>query len=229
MKIQLTEKPEGVTIIEGFPGYGLVGTIVTEYLIDHLKPKMIGQFVYDELPATIAIHDGQLVNPMAIYYSKEFDLVILHTILNTAGHEWRIADLIVEMANDLKAKQIVSIEGVASQVPEDKTKLFYFGSEQLAKCGAEPIRESIIVGVTASVLLRYSNTSCIFAETNSQLPDSKASAKVIELLDCYLKLNVDPKPLLKQAETFEKKLKTMMRESKKIEKESEEKKMSYVG
>ena len=42
MKIVLTEKPKNAILIEGFPGFGLVGTITTEFLIDHLKAKKIG-------------------------------------------------------------------------------------------------------------------------------------------------------------------------------------------
>ncbi|MBR9703757.1 hypothetical protein GOV10_06965, partial [Candidatus Woesearchaeota archaeon] len=60
LKLELWKKPKGVTIIEGFPGFGLVGPITTEFLIDHLKTEQIGRFIYDDLPATIAIHDGKV-------------------------------------------------------------------------------------------------------------------------------------------------------------------------
>ena len=36
MKIELSTKPKSPTIIGGFPGFGLVGMIATEYLINHL-------------------------------------------------------------------------------------------------------------------------------------------------------------------------------------------------
>jgi len=42
-------------------------------------------------------------------------------------------------------------------------------------------------------------------------------------------LNVDPKPLMKQAAEFEKKLKGIMSKTRKAEEVSEEKKLSYVG
>ena len=82
MEIVLNKKPEGCTLIEGFPGFGLVGTIVTEYLVEHLKCEMIGEFVYDELPATVAIHKGSLIHPMSLYYNEKYNLLILHTILD---------------------------------------------------------------------------------------------------------------------------------------------------
>ena len=71
--------------------------------------------------------------------------------------------------------------------------------------------------------------SCIFAETHTSLPDSKAAAKIIGVLDKYLGLKVDYKPLLLQAEKFEDKLRGLLTESQKAQQISEKKKMSYVG
>ena len=36
MELKLTKKPKGVTILNGFPGIGLIGTISTEFLMEHL-------------------------------------------------------------------------------------------------------------------------------------------------------------------------------------------------
>lgn len=231
MKIELTKKPQNPIILEGFPGFGLVGTIVTEFLLEHLKCEKIGEFVYDDLPAMAAIHKGKLINPMAVHYSKKYNLVILQTILNPKGKEWDIADAIIEMAKKLKAKKIVSIEGVGSPQAAggEAMNLFYYGDEKLKAAGLKPIDESIVVGVTSSIMLRYPNAVCLFAETQSALPDSKAAAKVIEALDHYLNLKVDTKPLLKQAEDFENKLKGLMQQTSKTVQDSDKKYMSYLG
>ena len=71
--------------------------------------------------------------------------------------------------------------------------------------------------------------SCVFAETHTSLPDSKAAAKIIEVLDKYLGLKVDYKPLLLQAEKFEGKLRNLLTEGQKAQQISEKKKLSYVG
>lgn len=229
MKINLKKIPKGVTIIEGFPGFGLVGTISTEFLIEHLKAELIGEFEYDDLPATAAIHKGKLVKPMAVFYDKKNNLVILHTILNVKGHEWKIADAIADLAKKTKAKEIISLEGVASMVADVKQqKIYTFGSKHLHSLG-QPISESIIVGVTAALMLKHEKVSCIFAGTSSQLPDSKAAASVIEVLDKHLGLAVDTKPLLKQADEFEKKLKGLMKNTQAVTKTAEDKSMSYFG
>ena len=232
MRIELTKKPQNSIIIEGFPGFGLVGTIATEFLIDHLKTELIGEFVYDDLPAMAAIHNGQLIKPMAVHYSKEYNVIILQTILNPKGKEWEISAAIIDMAKKLKAKNIISLEGVGGPPNLTKPKdvnLYYYGDKKLGKFGLKPIDESIIVGVTSCIMLRYPKSICVFAETQSALPDSKAAASVIQALDKYLKLNVDYKPLLKQADDFENKLKGLMQQSSKAEEESDKKYMSYLG
>jgi predicted ATP-grasp superfamily ATP-dependent carboligase len=69
----------------------------------------------------------------------------------------------------------------------------------------------------------------LFAETHSSLPDSKAAANVIEVLDKYLGLDVDSKPLLKQAEVFEAKLKTLMQQTAGSKEQQERKALSYIS
>ncbi len=61
MQIKLTKKPKNRILIWGFPGFGIVGTIAIEFLLDHLNVERIGKIVFDEMPATIAIHEGKIV------------------------------------------------------------------------------------------------------------------------------------------------------------------------
>jgi uncharacterized protein len=227
MNIVLNKRPVSPVIIQGFPGFGLIGTIATEFLIEHLHAEKIGEFVYDELPATVAIHQGKLVKPMEVYYAKKENIIILHTILAPKGVEWMVARQIVDVAKKLKAKELICLEGVMSPAGED---IYYFGGKNTEKLtNAKPIQESIIMGVTASIMALYPHATCFFAESHSQLPDSKGAAKIIETLDKYLKLKVDPKPLIAQAELFEQKLKGILSQTSKASMEKERKDMSYLG
>lgn len=236
MDIILKKKPQNATIIEGFPGFGLVGTIASEFLIEHLECELIGKFWFEDLPATVAIHGGEIIHPVGIYYNKKYNLVIIHAISGATGIEWKIADLIDDLAKRLKAKEIISLEGVGSATPTDTNRVFYFSKDQklgkkLKDAGLEPLNEGIIMGVTSAVMLKAQAAplSCIFAETHSSLPDSKAAAKVIEALDKYLGLKVDYKPLIAMAEKFEEKIKGLMQQSKTAMTEKQKKELSYVG
>ena len=95
MRMKLKKKPKDVTIIEGFPGFGLVGTITTEFLLEHLKAELIGNFMFEEMPTIVAIHDSKLVHPMGIYHDKKYNLLIFHMVTSTQGYEWKVGEALV--------------------------------------------------------------------------------------------------------------------------------------
>lgn len=236
MQIKLWKKPKNPIIIEGFPGFGLVGTIASEFLIDHLKTEMIGKVIFEDAPPVVAIHQNKVVEPMGIFYCKRYNIVILHVITTSSGFEWKLADVLVDLAKELNAKEIISLEGVGSSGIKAASNSFYYTNEEnkrkvLDNIGLKPLKEGIIMGVTGALMLKVDGRSlcCLFADTASNLPDSKAAAKVIEALDRYLGLEVDPKPLMAQAAQFEDKLKSILGSSQKAQEISEKKKLSYVG
>ena len=65
----------------------------------------------EHLP-TIAIHQGEIIDPISIYYNKKANLVIIHSITNAAGIEWQAAEMISAIVKDLDAKEIICVEGV---------------------------------------------------------------------------------------------------------------------
>lgn len=237
MELKVTKKPKNPILIVGFPGFGLVGTISTEFLIEHLETEQIGRLATDELPAIVAIHQNKVVDPLGIFYSKKYNIVILHAISALKGIEWKLADAIEKIVKDFGVKEIISLEGVGSGDGSVKdSRVFYYTKgikrkKVLEKTGIVPLKEGIIMGVTGALLLKIENkpVSCFFAETATDMPDSKAAAKIITALDKYLGLKVDTKPLLEQAEKFEDKLKSVLTKSKEAEEMSEAKRMSYVG
>ena len=235
MKLILKQKPKGVILINGFPGFGLIGTIGTEFLVEHLKTEKIGIIHMDELPAMIAIHQNKVIEPISLHYNKEYNLVLVHAINVGKDLGWKLAQAIEDLAKQLQAKEIISLEGVGSP-NQDSGKVFYYSTadgkvSKKLQTVANPLMEGIIVGATGALLARNNTVPIValFAEAQSNLPDSKAAADIIKVLDAYVGLNVDTAPLLKQAQLFEKKLKGIMQKSQDAEELHEEKKLSYVG
>lgn len=237
IKLVLKKRPKGVTIIEGFPGIGLVGTITTEFLTEHLKTEKIGSIAVDDVPAIVAVHGSKVIEPISIHYNQKYNIVIVHSISLGKGTGWDMADMIQDLAQQLSAKEIISIEGVGSMKPTGTTNVFYYTTNDKNKPrlekSAKPLKEGIVVGVTGALLARREHyatpVTAFFAETQSQLPDSKSSAEIIRALDTYLNLAVDPKPLLKQAQQFEGKLKDIMLQAKKTTDLQKKKQPSYFG
>jgi predicted ATP-grasp superfamily ATP-dependent carboligase len=184
-----------------------------------------------------AVHGSKVVEPISIHYNKKYGLVVVHAISIGKGMGWDMADVIQDLAKQLNAKEVISIEGVGSmQQNVGDSKVYYYTSKQ--KNGAAldkvalPLKEGIVVGVTGALMARGSNSTlpytALFAETQSNLPDSKSSAAIIRALDKYLNLDVDPGPLLKQAQQFEGKLKGLLVQAKKTE-ELQNDKADYFG
>jgi uncharacterized protein len=237
MEMKLWKKPKNPIIIEGFPGFGLVGTIATEFLIDHLNVELIGKVLMNESAAVVAIHQDHIVEPIGIFYNKKYNIVIVHAVSASTGIEWKLADIIQKLSKDLGAKKIITLEGVGSSATKpDTERVFYFtkdvnAKKSLSKIGLNPLKEGIIMGVTGALLLKDEKIplSCIFAETHTDLPDSKAAARIIKVLDTYLGLKVNVVPLMEQAEKFEKKLKGLLEKGQEAQQMAEMKKPNYFG
>lgn len=235
MEVVLKEKPKNPIIIDGFPGFGLVGTIATEFLLEHLKMKPIGHIWLDELQPMIAVHEEKVVHPLGLFYNKKYNLLILHVVTAAQGIEWKLGNIILDIAKQLSAKEIISLEGVGSTTEKEEPKTFFYSNNEkkrneLKRIGLEPLKEGIVMGVTSALLLKAKlPMTCLFVETHSNLPDSKAAAKIIEMLDKYLGLDIDYEPLLKTAAKFEEKLKAIFGKAQESAELQEKKKMSYVG
>jgi len=232
--IELKERPKNPIIIEGFPGFGFVSTIATEFLVKHLNAKRIGSIYSTKLKPMVAIHNSEIIDPLEIYYDKKHNLVILRALSNISGAEWEIAGMIIELAKKLKAKEIISIEGVASDDVPTKTKSYYFTnlkSKKFTELKVSTFKDGVIVGVTGVLLLKEKEIplSCIFVEADPTLPDSRAAGEAVKVLDDYLQIKLDYKPLIKAAEQFEDKLKQLMGSVEKASKQKQDKEAEYLG
>ncbi len=216
MKIILNEKiKKGATIIEGSPGFGLVGTIATEYLIDHLGARQVGNLWSNKIPAIVAVHGGEIIEPFAIFYDEKRNIVILRSIATVSGLEWELADSALKLFKDIDAKELICIEGVGGVEKEGEAKAYYLSANEKQKTkleaiGLKQLNEGIIIGSAASLLSKVKEAVFIFAESYSELPDSRAAAKIVEVLDRYLGLEVDYKPLIEKADKFERKVKELL-------------------
>jgi len=239
MELTLSEKPKSPVIVEGFPGLGFVGTIATEYLVEKLNAKSIGYFWSADLPPIATIHKEKLRRIFEIFYVKEHNLVLVHALSGVKGVEWKLADAVLSLATQLKAKELISLEGVGSPFGGEATsRTFYYSNtasceKKLAMIkGPEKLTEGMIVGVTGAIMERVPKTlkaSFIFAETHTNLPDSEAAAALVGVINKYLGVKVDPKPLAAEAKNVEAKLKQLMQKTKETQQVKEKKDLSYMG
>ncbi len=241
MHIELWEKPQNVTIIEGFPGLGFVATIAIEYLLDKIETVTIGKIWSPDLQPMALVHKGKIMQPMEIFYSKKYNLVILESFSGVEGMEWEIADAVVKLGDLLKAKEVVSIEGIGAPPIRKAELTAYYSTNQpqkvklLESAGCEPLVEGMIFGVSGALMIKGVDklkTSFIFAETQAGLPDSRAAARIIEILDKYIGLKVEIGPLVTQAGQMEDHLKELLnqvKEQKQLKDVKDSDEAEYIG
>ena len=75
MVVELTETPKNPIIIEGFPGFGFVSTIATEFLIKHLGAKKIGRINIPKTTPLAAIKNSEVLDPLEVYYDKKTNIL----------------------------------------------------------------------------------------------------------------------------------------------------------
>lgn len=230
MKFILNKRPKNPIIIHGMPSMGLVSTIATKFLIDHLDVEEIGYIESEVLLPLIAIHKSKVINPITLYYNQKHNLVIVQSLTEVTGHEWDLASTIMDISKTLSAKEIVILESIPPH--EGDLSVYYYSNRKKLKL--KPISEAVVMGPAAALLLKAKDfpVTCLFAEVHSQLPDSEAAAKIVEALDDYLGLKIDFKPLMEAAKKFETNLKQMMekrRESIQGITKKERKELSYFG
>jgi len=219
MKLHLHEKPQGVTLVLGFPGFGLVGTIATKFLLEHLDVKKIGEIESNKLLPLAAIHKNELIGPLDLFYNKKYNIVILQTLSELSGSEWQVGEIMEKLAKILKAKEVIILEGLPSNKSKAAMQTFLYSrnnSKMAKSLGLVTLKEGVMMGVTAAVMLKLEDIpSCaILAESPSKFPDSEAAARAIKTLDQYLKMGLDYKPLMKSAQNFEVMLKEVMSKAK---------------
>lgn len=218
---------KGAVLIEGFPSVGMVSSIVANYMIKTLKMEYVGCIRSRHFQPTAVISDGVPMPPVRIYAGQPVEKknCICEQLLVITSDFPPPVELILPMAQkllDWKAKAgiktIVSIEGIVnvSKKP-DEHGTYAIGSTGPARKMLEdgkmaPLKNGIITGISGVLLHEAERTGrnvvCLLADANPQIPDARAAAKLIELLDAFLPgTKLDPAPLIQEAERLESHLK----------------------
>ncbi len=214
-------------LIEGFPGYGLVGTIAVNYLVEKLDMQLVGYFESHLFPPIAAIHDGMPLPPMRMYVSKKHKIVVVlaeFVMSNKTIHH--VADFLYEWAAKNKIKKIVSLGGIAIKGQQDEVFAIVSDPREiksLEKIGIESINEGATTGINAILLTKASMSKkvpviSLLAEAKANYVDPLGAAMVLTSLADYTDIQIDASELVKEAMIIEAKLKQSMEAAEKAEK-----------
>ena len=216
---------EGATVIDGFPGVGLVGSITANYLINTLKLEQIGVMRSRHFPPLTVVYRGVPMSPVRIYAGQQVcrgDLCdqIVVFVSEFSPQEKLIrpmASTMLKWVKDQKCARIISVEGFrATDAPKKNVE-----PEVYAIASTDSAREIIIenkdtvpfeygtVSGISGVLLNEGSREGIdvislLTASREGLPDAAAGARVVKAIDnMILQVDLDPEPLKKEAEELE--------------------------
>ena len=233
---------EGAIVIDGFPSVGLVSSIVANYLIDTLEMEQIGIVESPAFPTVSLVRNGNPQHPVRIYSGRPAadragrvaDKIVAFVSefhpAPTVIHP--LATAIMDWVQEQRCAMLVSPEGLVVEQPNaapargraprvQDAKVYGVASTQKARDlyiepNMLPFNEGVITGI-AGVLLnegrrRGFDVLTFLAEAQSDYPDARAAAKVIETINrILLRTPLDPVPLLREAERIEQQLLSIQR------------------
>lgn len=208
--IRIFSKPlsgEGASVLMGFPGSGLVGSIALQYMVDQLEFNLIGSMTSKFFPPLAMMNKGVINVPVRLYEKEKIAVIVadipIHPMIC-----YEVANGIMDWLMPFRIKEIVTIAGIITNETEKRV----FGVTT-SESTLDRIKDSTLIlpmgsisGIASSLL-----TECkirgvpgygLLGETVNS-PDPRASAATIEVLNKMYNLNLDVKPLLEQAEEIE--------------------------
>ena len=206
--IQADEVPSpGSTVIIGFPGSGLVGSISVSYLVDILEFKLIGYITSKLFPPMALMSGGVISIPVRIYAKDKF-LAILADIPIESAICYEIAKALIQWFTSISIQEIIVVAGIITNDSENRVFATVTEKELLEKLpeACVPLPIGNISGIAGSILLEAKINKIpgfgLLAETINA-PDPRASASAILVLNTYFSLDIDVSALLEQAESIE--------------------------
>ena len=241
------DKIKAKSVIIGFPGAGLVGSITSRTISVELDLKVMGYIRSPLIPPQATFFDGILAYPYRIYSDKDYDLAVIvgETPLSLEAN-YNIAYAIMEWAEKNKTvEEIIIIDGFSSNVKEfetDNSQVYLIaepdilGSQKFKKItniiALSTNNNDLIsgyIGGVAGVILNESIISPLdgFALlSDCQDPDMvnvRGAANTIDVLNKYLDLDVDNSALIKESEKISSNLQEMASKTKNVLQSSDKK------
>jgi uncharacterized protein len=204
------------TLIMGFPGTGLVGSVAASQIVESLQMDFGGYISSSDFAPLAAIHDYKPMPAARIHFSEKHNLIVIISEMTIPiGSSLDVADKIYEFAKVVDACTIISLGGISLQ--DEKKGVFVVSSDPstikdiIAKKIAKPIKEGATTGVTGILLARGAldrfPVTTILAESSEEYLDPKAATSVLRILMRMTGIQINTARLEKEAEEYSKDIK----------------------
>jgi uncharacterized protein len=226
VEIKLTEDMDltGYTLIEGFPGIGLIGTIAVGYLAEKTGAEHIGYVNSEDFPPMASIHKGRPIFPARIYVNKKNKICMLFSeFVIPSNTVYEISEAILRWAKQKKMKMIISLAGMTSAVAETEPQVYGIAStdgvaKELEKANVKLITEGVTTGVSGILMAKcYSEkmpAMSLLVESTHGYPDPGAAAILLKKVGAILEIPIKVEALAEEAKDVEGKMKRLLEQMK---------------
>ncbi len=205
-------KAKNPTVIIGFPGTGLVGSVAASQLVDVLGMDFVGYITSASFAPLAAIHNYKPLPPARIHYSQKYNLVVILSEMSIPiNSSMELAEKLFVFSKELNASSIISLGGIS--LKEEQNAVYVVASDQkmmksvISKKLAKPIREGATTGVTGILLskgvLEKFPVLSILAEASQDYLDPNAASNALKVLSGVLGVEISTNQLEKDAKELE--------------------------
>lgn len=185
-------------IFAGFVGAGIVGPLAINHLIKKLDMKEIGVMRSKYLPPSTVFIRGRLRHPFRFYANVEGTMcaIICEITLRMEGL-YTLVSSILDWAADKGSKEIVILDGVASDEHDDRA---YCAAEAdlvrtMADKDISMIPQGFITGIPGGILneciVREIRGLTLLVKASSEHPDPVAAATLINAINRFYDMSIE--------------------------------------
>jgi len=213
---------KGYSLIEGFPGIGLVGPMAASYMIEKLEMEYIGYIDSDLFPPITAVHDGMPMHTSRIYLdSKNKLVVVLSEFTIPSSAVYQLGNELLSFIRKYGIAKIISIGGMPAVKQGNTPYIISSDSSTIKKAssqGIKQIKEGVIAGVSA-VLMNLAiefniPTTNLLVEINPAIMNPKYAEIAIQGISKITGVEIDLRDLEKESKEVEAKVREMLKKTK---------------
>ncbi|NGM69527.1 proteasome assembly chaperone family protein [Natronolimnobius sp. AArcel1] len=203
---------ENPTLIEGFPGVGLVGKIATDHLVDQLEMRYYASVHCEGLPRIGVYRGGDRTvrPPVRLYVSEEHNLLALQSDAPIGAQAaGSVANCVTNWIVDQDATPLY-LSGLPAEREDGDPSVYGVatgnaGSLLEDHAVDKPPEDGVITGPTGALINRGAqlgyDTLGLVVECNPQFPDPEAAGILLEEAIAPISgLEIDVDELLERAE-----------------------------
>lgn len=220
------------TLIEGFPGIGLVASIVVDHITELLKLKHYGNIASEDFPPVATFHDGRLRDLVRVYAGTDPAVMTLQSDIPMPASAYRSLSHCVhtQLAEDFG--RAIFLVGAPAQSEDHIGDITAVATDEriekdLRDAGIELAEGAGLIGGITGALVNdcYRHdvpAAALIVKADPYIPDPAAARAVIEdALEPLVEFDIDTQRLKDQADQIQQRKQQVAEQIRQVQQQQE--------